>query len=282
MKQDGRYFSPINGEEITLEKIKESLPEKIPLKKVEQKSTQKDNFDMSILENSKPSFNINKIELPKKAEINVREPKVNVQKVNPVDINATNESHKKLNPYSEYLDNMAKVLESPKSPDVAISSSFTVIEGKRPMCYHQLEKIEGDSRIIIQQEVFPYNLEFKEKVLEPAIKDYAKRSPMEQAKVVDTPENNISHFQTFSTNNNVLSINNIETSYAHKIDNIVKNTPPNLFKQQITNKNMVKDPVLTRVPQNISGYANSIFLSLIIGFGLGLLSWLIVFFYYHQ
>ncbi len=243
-----------------IEEILSGVAKKIELS---DKKGKEDSLDVSILGNdtnisSIPSFdlNLNETTVNEFGEI-VR---------NPID------------PYGEYRENMARVFEEEKDKDIVLSSTYTVVNGNK--CYHQLEKIVGDSRVVIQQQVFDYDQEFKDSMLEPSITDYAQRSPMAESKVIESSEyKEVSHFQTFSTNNNMLSINNIETTYAHSINNAIQSIEPTLFKQGMGLK--PKGPVLSKTP-TVRGFINSLLLSIIIGFSCGFLSWLIVFFYHHQ
>ena len=207
----------------------------------------------------------------------------NLQQIPEIGINE-NSFQKPIDPYGEYRESMARLFEQERDPNSLLYSQYTVEYGDKPVCHHQLQQISGDERTVLQQQTFDYNDDFRTGMLEPSITDYAQRSPMMSQQVTpneSTPD--ISSYQTYSENNNALSINNVDTSYANNIATATPQIEPVVFQQQ---QAMAMQPMgmdmggamLTKTMGGMGGFVNALILAMIVGFVSGLGIWIAMLF----
>lgn len=182
---------------------------------------------------------------------------------------ANRQSDGKVNPYDEYKANMARHFEQKSDPSATLHSQYTVQYGETPICYHQLQQINGTEVKVLQQQTFPYDDEFRREMLEPSMVDYASRNPMANQQVVANPDfQGLSSYQTYSTIGNALSISNIDTQYAN---NIAATLPQIQPQQQVMQpQQVVQKPKSLVLTKPISGFASIALLSAIVGFISGL------------
>lgn len=132
--------------------------------------------------------------------------------------------------YNDYRANTTRLIDQERENGAYVSSRYTVEYGDKPACHHQLESISDNRRTVLQQQTWDYNDTFRTEMLEPSIVDYAQRSPMMNVEVKPSENNpNVADFQTYSENNNMLSINNIDINYANNISNAIQQIDPVVF-----------------------------------------------------
>ncbi|MDD4054162.1 MAG: hypothetical protein PHZ20_04990 [Bacilli bacterium] len=170
--------------------------------------------------------------------------------------------------YNDYRANTTRLIDQERENGAYVSSRYTVEYGDKPACHHQLESISDNRRTVLQQQTWDYNDTFRTEMLEPSIVDYAQRSPMMNVEVKPSENNpNVADFQTYSENNNMLSINNIDINYANNISNAIQQIDPVVFNQQQALAMQSVAPVMTKT---MGGFVNVLVLSGIVGFICGL------------
>lgn len=180
--------------------------------------------------------------------------------------------------YTDYRQNTARLIDQERETGTYINSQYTVEYGEKPLCHHQLESISDKGRTILQQQTFEYNDDFRIGMLEPSIIDYGQRSPLLGSNVKPNETNpNVANFQTYSENNNMLNINNIDTNYANNIATAMQQIDPVVFNQQqalaMQNQAMAMAPVMTKT---MGGFIDALVLATIVGFISGLGIWIAI------
>ena len=140
--------------------------------------------------------------------------------------------------HSEYIKFIIKFLDEAKDKNTHINSSFTVIPAsaeKPSQCLHILEKITPEGITILSKTIFKYTDEFRRKLLEPSIMDYAQRSPLIEEKIFQNePTTDFVSYQAYSENNNIFSVTNISKNYVDNISKTIHQTSPIVYKQITT------------------------------------------------
>lgn len=180
--------------------------------------------------------------------------------------------------YNDYRQNTTRLIDKERELGTYINSQYTVEYGEKPLCHHQLESISDKGRTILQQQTFEYNDDFRTGMLEPSIIDYGQRSPLLGSNVKPNQNNpHIADFQTYSDNNNMLNINNIDTNYANNIANAMQQIDPVIFNQQqalaLQNQAIAMAPVMTKT---MGGFIDALVLAVVVGFISGLGIWIAV------
>lgn len=180
--------------------------------------------------------------------------------------------------YNDYRQNTTRLIDKERELGTYINSQYTVEYGEKPLCHHQLESISDKGRTILQQQTFEYNDDFRTGMLEPSIIDYGQRSPLLGSNVKPNQNNpHIADFQTYSDNNNMLNINNIDTNYANNIANAMQQIDPVIFNQQqalaLQNQAIAMVPVMTKT---MGGFIDALVLAAVVGFISGLGIWIAI------
>lgn len=180
--------------------------------------------------------------------------------------------------YNDYRQNTTRLIDKERELGTYINSQYTVEYGEKPLCHHQLESISDKGRTILQQQTFEYNDDFRTGMLEPSIIDYGQRSPLLGSNVKPNQNNpHIADFQTYSDNNNMLNINNIDTNYANNIANAMQQIDPVIFNQQqalaLQNQAIAMAPVMTKT---MGGFIDALVLAAVVGFISGLGIWIAI------
>ncbi len=110
-------------------------------------------------------------------------------------------------------------------------------------CYHSLQSARQDQPVqTLMSNDFEYSEKFRKGMLEPSVKDFSQRGPISSATVSSSvPENNntnstlqqpTSNVNLMSENNNMMQINNIDTTYAQQIQQQAPQISPDVYMQQ--------------------------------------------------
>ncbi len=172
--------------------------------------------------------------------------------------------------FLDYRQKINSILDSLPS-EVYAYSSFSVykIQEQQYMCHHTLEIVmEGHKKQILLEHDFEYTEHFKKGMLEPSIVDFSRRTPINDIKLSPTPnqtpeqiaQSTKSDLYLFGEINNMLSVNNVDTSFAVQIRKQVLQTNPDIFlKRQPTGSEL-------STTMNNRGFINGLVLACIIGF----------------
>ncbi len=144
--------------------------------------------------------------------------------------------------FLDYRQKINSVLES-SSSDAYIRSSFSVYKTseQQDRCRHTLERvIEGQEKEILLEQDFEYTEHFKNGMLSPSIVDFARRNPINSTHLAPTPnqtpeqiaQGTRSDVQLYGETNQMLSVNNVDTSLATQITNQASQINPDIFMQQ--------------------------------------------------
>lgn len=158
------------------------------------------------------------------------------------------ESHINDSEYLNYRQQINSVLDA--SPDEEyVSSQFTIYKNQEQQdrCYHTLQSVmEGQEKKTLLEHDFEYTEHFKKGMLEPSVSDFARRTPISSTKLAPIPnqtpeqitQGTKSNVNLFGENNNMLSVNNIDTSQAVQIQQQASQINPDIFMQQQTQMQM--------------------------------------------
>lgn len=152
------------------------------------------------------------------------------------------ESHINDPEFLNYRQQINSVLDVSPSEEY-VSSSFTVYktQDQQDRCYHTLQSvIEGQGKRTLLEHDFEYTEHFKKGMLEPSVNDFARRTPISSTKLAPTPnqtpeqitQGTKSNVNLFGENNNMLSVNNIDTPQAIQIQQQAPQINPDIFMQQ--------------------------------------------------
>ena len=138
--------------------------------------------------------------------------------------------------------------------------------------------MEGQEKKTLLEHDFEYTEHFKKGMLDPSISDFARRTPISSTKLAPTPNQTLeqinqgtkSNVNLFGENNNILSVNNIDTSQAVQIQQQASQINPDIFmKQQLQTQQMQMSqggPTLSLTMGGMRGFVNVLVL---VGFAAG-------------
>jgi|GEM_PF-6784955 len=174
-------------------------------------------------------------------------------------------------PYLSYRNSMNKAYLE----EGIVSSEFSFSEDNKN-CYHKLENInEQKEKLLLQERIFEYSDEFRTRMFEPSIVDYAQRSPLLSAGVIQTKQPNNSTLKAISQNDNILAVNNIKPEYATYLQTNIQQIQPTVFNQQqvemAQSHSMAQGGM--QLTSTMGGFVNVLGLSMLVGFITGLGVW---------
>lgn len=179
-------------------------------------------------------------------------------------VNRVNLGEAKIDDYEEYRANIRNLYLEERENGEILHSRFDIISSDKPQCEHTVEKITKDGKMIISQRTFDYNDNFRQKMLAPSIIDYADCSPVMTSNIQENNMNTsmngnqTANYYSTSENNNILSVNNIETQYAKEISNAVTQITPQAFQKQQEQQKARQQEIggvqLTRTLGSMGGY----------------------------
>ncbi len=137
------------------------------------------------------------------------------------------ESHINDPEFLDYRHQINSILDSSPSEEY-VSSQFTVYKNQEQQyrCHHTLQTAIGEQeKKTLLEHDFEYTEHFRKGMLEPSISDFSRRTPINSTKLIPTPnqtpeqiaQGTKSNVNLFGKNNNMLSVNNIDTSQAVQI-----------------------------------------------------------------
>lgn len=182
------------------------------------------------------------------------------------------ESHINDPEFLDYRQQIDSVLDASPSEEY-VSSSFTVYRNQEQQdrCYHTLQTVmEGQETKTLLEHDFEYTEHFRKGMLEPSVSDFARRTPISSTKLAPTPnqtpeqiaQGTKSNVNLFGENNNILSVNNIDTSQAVQIQQQASQINPDIFMQQQTQMQMSQGgPTLSLTMGGMEGFVNVIVLA---------------------
>lgn len=152
------------------------------------------------------------------------------------------ESHINDLEFLDYRQQINSVLDASPSDEYVISQ-FIVYKNQEQQdrCCHTLQSaMEGQEKKTLLEHDFEYTEHFTKGMLEPSISDFARRTPISSMKLAPTPNQTLeqinqgikSNVNLFGENNNILSVNNIETSQAVQIQQQASRVNPDIFMSQ--------------------------------------------------
>lgn len=144
--------------------------------------------------------------------------------------------------FLDYRQKINSILESSPS-DEYVHSSFSVYktQEQQERCRHTLETVmEGQEKKTLLEQDFEYTEHFKKGMLEPSIVDFSRRNPISSTNLAPTPnqtpeqiaQGTKSDVHLFGETNNMLSVNNVDTSFAVQISQQAPQINPDIFMQQ--------------------------------------------------
>lgn len=188
------------------------------------------------------------------------------------------ESHVNDSKFLNYRQQINSVLDASPSGEY-VSSQFTVYKNQEQQdrCYHTLQTvIEGQEKKTLLEHDFEYTEHFRKGMLEPSVSDFARRTPISSTKLAPTSnqtpaqiaQGTKSNVNLFGENNNMLSVNNIDTSQAVQIQQQASQINPDIFMQQQTQmQRSQEDPTLSLTMGGMGGFVNVLVLAgLVAGF----------------
>lgn len=197
--------------------------------------------------------------------------------------------------YVEYRNKVNGILE--QSPDEEyIKSQFTMYKNQdgQDRCYHTLQSTRQDQPVqTLMSDDFEYSEKFRKGMLEPSVKDFSQRGPISSATVSSgVTENsnpsisqqqagatNSAHQQTsnvnlLSENNNMMQINNIDTTYAQQIQQQAPQIAPDVYMQQqaqIAAQQMTQAGPQLTLTMGGMGFVNTLLIAVLSGLVIGIL-----------
>ncbi len=144
--------------------------------------------------------------------------------------------------FIDYRQKINSILDS-SSSDAYIRSTFSAYQTpeQQERCRHTLEMVmEGQEKKVLLEQDFEYTEHFKNGLLEPSIVDFSRRNPITSTHLAPTPnqtpeqiaQGTKSDVQLYGETNQMLSVNNIDTSLATQITKQASQVSPDIFMQQ--------------------------------------------------
>jgi len=197
--------------------------------------------------------------------------------------------------YVEYRNKVNGILE--QSPEEEyIRSQFTMYKNQegQDRCYHTLQSAKQDQPVqTLMSNDFEYSEKFRKGMLEPSVKDFSQRGSISSATVSSSvTENsnpsiskqqagatNSAHQQTsnvnlMSENNNMMQINNIDTTYAQQIQQQAPQIAPDVYMQQqaqIAAQQMTQAGPQLTLTMGGMGFVNTLLIAVLSGLVIGIL-----------
>lgn len=170
--------------------------------------------------------------------------------------NLSKRSNIDIDEYNDYLKEINRLIDTRKK-DESIVSYFKI---KQNECIHILKNEEE----ILLQNVFKYDEEFENIILEKAILGFSKRIPLNNI-VIKNNEDNSDYIELNGENNVRLVLDNIPSTYTNQIKKIMPNVESNIYdeiqyqKDEISEKQYILKKISLR-----NGYANVILMAVLI------------------
>ena len=197
--------------------------------------------------------------------------------------------------YVEYRNKVNGILEQ-SSEEEYIRSQFTMYKNQdgQDRCYHTLQSAKQDQPVqTLMSNDFEYSEKFRKGMLEPSVKDFSQRGLISSATVSSSvTENsnpsisqqqagatNSAHQQTsnvnlMSENNNMMQINNIDTTYAQQIQQQAPQIAPDVYMQQqaqIAAQQMTQAGPQLTLTMGGMGFVNTLLIAVLSGLVIGIL-----------
>ena len=188
--------------------------------------------------------------------------------------------------YVDYRNKVNGILEQ-SSDEEYIKSQFTMYKNQdgQDRCYHTLQSARQDQPVqTLMSNDFEYSEKFRTGMLEPSIKDFSQRGPINSATVSSNTsenDNTNSSFQEptnsvnlISENNNMMQINNIDKTYAQQIQQQAPQIAPDIYMQQqaqvAAQQKTQAGPQLTLTMGGM-GFVNTLLIAVLSGLVIGIL-----------
>lgn len=197
--------------------------------------------------------------------------------------------------YVEYRNKVNGILEQ-SSEEEYIRSQFTMYKNQdgQDRCYHTLQSAKRDQPVqTLMSNDFEYSEKFRKGMLEPSVKDFSQRGPIssatvsssvtensnpsisqQQAGVTNSAHQQTSNVNLMSENNNMMQINNIDTTYAQQIQQQAPQIAPDVYMQQqaqIAAQQMTQAGPQLTLTMGGMGFVNTLLIAVLSGLVIGIL-----------
>lgn len=182
-------------------------------------------------------------------------------------------SGSKKNLYEKLRSETLELMKS-ENLDEIIHSDFTMKGKNGDACTWTVERVTEQSREILSQIDLKIDDDFTKQVLEPLMVDYATTNAIIKGRINEL-ENGLTSYRTFSTTNNVLTVNNISKEYAQYIDTEIKKVEPVIYQKQMEQNEKQRENeneygyAYQKVNKKRNGFLNLLLLTSIVGFFAG-------------
>lgn len=144
--------------------------------------------------------------------------------------------------YNELRNKIINIIDSNISSYVHLDCSLFKDDTNEEKCRILLEIIdENDNKKVLFEQDFAYDEQFKRNMLEHIIMDFARRTPFNSTSLSPTPNQSLeqislqsrSNVRLYGENNNILTVSNVPTAVAVKIQERVPDINPDIYIKQL-------------------------------------------------